>query len=213
MKEHSYIMINNKPVAAQFNFWKWLHKNRIKVVTYSFLIIIPLTLLLTAYIGTYTTHTKVHFDQEVTENTEYISKFTDMDEIDAFELSIDWKELKYPVLNEDDELSGGYYMFSMFYTAKQNYSVISMTVTPVLKTNWTDIRSMGNPVTLTPSARNVQIPFNYELPVKPLWFVTVEEPILYLKIDYTFVTATNEIAKTVYIQFILSEINPDKVVA
>jgi hypothetical protein len=206
-------MINNKPVAAQFNFWKWLHKNRIKVVTYSFLIIIPLTLLLTAYIGTYTTHTKVHFDQEVTENTEYISKFTDMDEIDAFELSIDWKELKYPVLNEDDELSGGYYMFSMFYTAKQNYSVISMTVTPVLKTNWTDIRSMGNPVTLTPSARNVQIPFNYELPVKPLWFVTVEEPILYLKIDYTFVTATNEIAKTVYIQFILSDINPDKVVA
>lgn len=210
-------MKNNVKKAVKFNFWLWLHQNRIKVALLSFLVIVPIALILTAYIGAYTNNNKVHFDSEVTDSTVFIKDFTDIDEIDAFELSIVWQELRNPVaitsgINEDPILTGGYYKFNMFYTPKENYTVNSVNVTAVLKTPWTDVRYISAPAPLATTVRSVQVNFNHELPLRPLWFVEVTDPILYLKLEYTFTAAGNPLTKTVYIAFPLEDLNPNVVV-
>ena len=174
-------MKNNVKKDAKFNFWLWLHQNRIKVVVLSFLIIIPIALILTAYIGAYTNNKKVHFDNEISDTTIFINEFVDVKEIDAFQLSIVWQELKNPIETEVDGetiLTGGFYKFNMYYTPKANYTVNSVSVTAVLKTPWTDVRYVGSTVPLSTSVQSVQINFNHELPLRPLWFVEVSDPIL-----------------------------------
>ncbi|MDO9629787.1 MAG: hypothetical protein Q7I99_07775 [Acholeplasmataceae bacterium] len=208
-------MKNNVKNDTKKSFWLWLHLNRIKIVVISFITVIPVALVLSAYIGAYTNNQKVHFDAEVTSNTVFIKEFTDIEEIDAFELSIVWQELKNPVESEVDGekvLTGGFYKFNMFYTAKPNYTVNSVTATAVLKTPWTDVRSMAAPAPLSTTVRSIQVNFNYDLPLRPLWFVEVSDPILYLKLDYTFMSAGNPLTKTVYIAFPLENINPKVVV-
>ena len=208
-------MKNNVKKDVKLNFWLWLHQNRIKVVVLSFLIIVPIALILTAYIGAYTNNQKVHFDAEVSNTTVYIKDFTDIDEIDAFELSIVWQELKNPVETEVDGetiLTGGFYKFNMFYTPKANYTVNSVNVTAVLKTPWTDVRYIAATAPLSTTVRSVQVNFNHELPLRPLWFVEVSDPILYLKLEYTFMAAGNPLVKTVYIEFPLEDLNPNVVV-
>ncbi|PKK97824.1 MAG: hypothetical protein CVV57_10400 [Tenericutes bacterium HGW-Tenericutes-2] len=208
-------MKNNVKKEVKFNFWLWLHQNRIKVVVLSFLIIVPIALILTAYIGAYTNNQKVHFDAEVTNSTVFIKEFTDIDEIDAFELSIVWQELKNPVETDVDGetiLTGGFYKFNMFYTPKTNYTVNSVNVTAVLKTPWTDVRYIAATAPLSTTVRSVQVNFNHELPLRPLWFVEVSDPVLYLKLEYTFMAAGNPLVKTVYIAFPLEDLNPNVVV-
>jgi hypothetical protein len=57
----------------------------------------------------------------------------------------------------------------------------------------------------------VTVPFNYELPVKPLWFVTVTDPVLYLKVTYTFNSAGSQLEKTAYVKLVLEDLNPTRV--
>ena len=208
-------MKNNVKHDSKKSFWIWLHQNRIKVAVLAFLVIVPITLVLTAYIGAYTNNQKVHFDAEVTDSTVYIKEFTDIDDIDAFDLSIVWQELKNPVETEvegETVLAGGFYKFNIFYTPKTNYTVNSVNATAVLKTPWTDVRSMAAPVSISTTVRSIQVDFNYDLPLRPLWFVEVTDPVLYLKLDYTFMAAGNPLTKTVYIEFPLQDINPNVVI-
>ena len=43
-----------KGVKKKQTFWTWLHQNRIRAFLWAFLIIIPVSLVLIAYVGSYT---------------------------------------------------------------------------------------------------------------------------------------------------------------
>ncbi|RJX24978.1 MAG: hypothetical protein C4537_05670 [Acholeplasma sp.] len=199
---------NTKP-----SFWTWIHLNRIKIALVLFLVVVPLTLSLIIYTGTYANGQRVHFDAEATQSTTFINDFVAIDEIDALELSIEWTELKNPTEDDQGMLTGGYYRFNILYTPKENYEIISVAITPVLKTPWTERQVLGTRSTVTTTNRSFTILYNEDLPLRPLWFVTVDEPNLYLKVEYTFITASNQVTKTVYVSFPLHDLNPDKVVS
>ncbi|MBU1141758.1 MAG: hypothetical protein KKG64_04465 [Firmicutes bacterium] len=206
--------MKNQTIEPKASFWSWLHKNRLKVVVLAFVIIIPIALIFTAYIGSYTTNRKVNFDVEQTDETVYVKKFMNPDEIDAFNLFIVWSELKHPVIIAGtEELSGGYYKFTMYYEVSENYTVKNVSVTPVLQTDWTNLRSVGTSVALSTFEKPVTVAFNYLLPVNPLLFVSVSEPNLYLKVQYTLTTGGNDVNFIEYVKFSLGEINPLNVVS
>ncbi|MDY0074759.1 MAG: hypothetical protein RBR75_02590 [Acholeplasmataceae bacterium] len=202
-----------KPIQKKKKFWTSVHQNRLKIALSLFIILIPVALILTVYIGAYTNNRKVHFDQTPTENTVYIKKFISHDEIDALTLDISWYELKHPTLNDENILTGGYYKFDLFYQPKTNYDIVSVTVTPVLQTHWTTMRSIGQSQALATHIRQIIVSFDYSLPVKPLWFVEVTDPNLYLKVDYTFISADKQVTKTAYVIFPLEDINPIRIAA
>ncbi|MFU8792482.1 MAG: hypothetical protein ACNA7K_00500 [Acholeplasmataceae bacterium] len=195
------------------NFFKWLHYNRIMIVIVLFIIVLPITLTLSIYLGSYLSNRSVHFDPEVTDETENIRRFDAIDDIEHFELMIDWDSFKRPVSNDQGVLTGGYYTFKANYQPAEGFQVTNVMATPVLRTPWMQIRSLGQPVLLTNQDRILYIDFNHELPVSPLWFVKVTDPILYLKITYTRILANqSEVEETVYIRYPLKDIDPNQVI-
>ncbi|MFP4177656.1 MAG: hypothetical protein ACLFTZ_02725, partial [Acholeplasmataceae bacterium] len=171
------------------NFWQWIHRNRILILIVTFLVIVPLTLVIVAYVGAYVGSQKFYFAEEMTEDVERVRDFDSPDSISAFDLSLEWTRLAHPDENEEGELEGGYYQFSLGYDADDNYDVQSVQVTPLLQTDWARMRSLGSKETLREGADNpIRIPFDYELPTRPLWFVNVTEPTLYLRVEYTILS-------------------------
>jgi len=205
-------MNQKKQAKPQMTFWKWLHAHRTKVVLLTFLIVVPIALIFTAYYGAYSSNKRVHFDQSVSGNTEYVTEFVKPDEIDELTLHVTWTALRSPDLNDEDELEGGYYDFNIYYTVNQNFVISNVRVIPVLQTPWADMRSIGGESTLTQSVRQVRVAFNFELPVKPLWFVTVDEANLYLKVSYTVQLQSYNVEKVAYVIYELGDISPKPVV-
>jgi len=192
---------------------QWFHQNRIKIALLTILVVIPISLIIIAYAGTYAAYKKVSFQDLTDENLSeitYIKDFKDIDELDYINLSVDWKTLKNPVFNDDDSIDTGYYHFNITYEAKDTYDVTKVVVTPVLQTNWVNYRSLGTASTLTPS-NSFLITFNYELPVRKLLFIEVTDPILYLKVDITYDTANETIEQTQYVAYTLDDKLPESV--
>jgi hypothetical protein len=201
-------MKNNK-IEIKKGFWAWLHRNRLTVVVMSFIILAPLTLVAVSYIGSYTSNRVVHFDIEETETSVFIKKFKDIDEIQGFEIFVEWEELKNAYQTEGSELwVGGFYRFNVYYEANPNYTINSIYITPLLQTDWADMRTVGNKVELTVNERSIAIEFNYHLPVKPLPLVTVSEPNLYLKVEYSVNYGGNAVNKIEYVKYSLKGLNP-----
>lgn len=206
-------LMNKAKSKKKQTFWTWLHQNRIRVFLWAFLIIIPVALVLIAYVGSYTHNKKVHFDQQETAETEFIKDFLSPDDIKSLELFIEWDQLSNPSYDEfSDQFYGGYYRFNISYQSKLNYQINSVQVTPVLQTDWINLRSVGQTTSIYPSNYVIHVDFNHELPKTPLLFVTVNEPNLYLKmvINMTFGGTTSE--QTVYVKYDLSNVNPNLVV-
>lgn len=217
--------------AQKPSFWKWIHTYRLKIVAAAFIIIVPIALILSIYIGSFVNNRKIHFDQELTEETVMINDYikvnpknldvTDEDyyqieSIDAFDLFIKWEEINKPSSNPTTgELEGGNYKFKVYYQAKDGYILNSVNVIPLLQTDWTDIRSLGNSLllgTVPPTSAFLSVPFNFKLPVRPLLFVTVDTPNLYLKITFNqSVDGQASESKTVYVLYDLDQINPKAV--
>ena len=207
-KEYTHYMKNTK-IETKKGFWSWLHRNRLTVVVMSFIILAPLTLVAISYIGSYTSNRIVHFDVTETEQSVMIKKFKDIDEIQGFEIFVEWEELKNAYQAEDSILwVGGYYRFNVYYEANPNYTINSIYITPLLQTDWTDMRTVGNKVQLTEFERLIAIEFNYHLPVRPLPFVTVSEPNLYLKVEYSVSYGGNVVSKVEYVKYSLKGLNP-----
>ena len=205
--------MKNTKNETKKSFWGWLHQNRLKVVTLTFIIVTPIALLLVAYLGSYTVNKVTYFDEEETAQTVYVDTYKGLDDIDGFELFITWEELKYPILVEEtDTLAGGYYRFGIHYEANPNYTINTVYVTPLLQTDWTDMRSLGTVFTADTESRLFLVEFNYHLPVRPLWFVRVSEPNLYLKVEYSVSYGGNQIQKTEYVKYSLKGLNPDLVI-
>ena len=206
-------LMNKAKNKKKQTFWTWLHQNRILVFVWSFVIIIPISLALIAYIGSYTHNRKVHFDQTETAETEYIKDFMSIDEIPYIDLIIDWDQLRYPDYDEiTDQFYGGYYRFNISYAPKLNYQINSVTITPVLQTDWINLKSISQPTTIFPFSYVMHLEFNYELPRTPLLFVTVREPNLYMKVDINMTVAGATTQQTLYVKYDLSDINPNLVV-
>ncbi|HBG32788.1 MAG TPA: hypothetical protein DEG42_07740 [Acholeplasmataceae bacterium] len=205
--------MKNIKLETKKGFWAWLHRNRLTVVVMSFIILAPLTLVAVSYIGSYTSNRIAYFDVEETAETVYVKKFKDIDEIQGFEIFVEWAELKNAYQPVDSELwVGGYYTFDIWYEANPNYTINSIFITPLLQTDWADMRTVGNRVTITENQKNIAIEFNYHLPVKPLPFVSVGEPNLYLKVEYSVSYGGTAVNKVEYVKYSLKGLNPQLVI-
>ena len=136
--------MNKSKNKKKQTFWTWLHENRIRVFLWAFLIIVPLTLVLVSYVGSYTRHSKVHFDEKVTSETVVVNKFEDPSSLKPLNLIISWEVLRHPdYVESSDAYYNGYYQFNIRYQPKPNYQINSVYITPVLQTDWINIRSLG----------------------------------------------------------------------
>ena len=193
------------------SFWQKVHQYRLKIGFFLFVIVAPVALILTIYIGAYQSNNKVYFDASVTPDTTLVSKFISPDELKAIKLNIKWYGLKYPVANDENELQNGNYTFDMSYETKETYEVLQVTVTPVLQTPWKEMRSLGSQMTLKTTNTRVLIPFNFELPERTLLFINITDPVLYLKVETNFMSAGRQITQTEYVKLELTELNPTDV--
>ncbi len=189
----------------------WFHKNRIKILLWAILTILPLTLVLLAYVGTYSAHSRVLFDEE---SGEYIRSFESIEDIDLIDLTFNWDTLKNPTFDDEGEVaSTGYYQFKLTYSKVASYDVTSVNITPVLQTNWLDYSTTGTTTKLTAGSNtSLLIPFNYELPARTLLFVNVTDPILYMKVELNYTSAGAPVNKVYYVKVDLHDINPDQVI-
>ena len=204
--------MNKQTISKRKAFFSWIHRNRVKIGIWMFLIILPITLVVTAYVGSYTSNKSVYFEQEITEESVKIKDFVASDELKALDINIEWDALKKPLSTDDDELVGGFYRFVMSYTPSPNYLVDSVKITPVLKTDWKDYSSVGIQRYLSTNNISFSIDFNYELPKSPLLFVTIEDPNLYLRVEYTYKTAGQDVTEIEYVKFSLKDLNPKTVI-
>jgi hypothetical protein len=204
--------MNKQTKSKRKTILSWIHQNRIKIGIWLFLVILPITLILTAYVGSYTANRSVYFDSEITEESVKINDFVKADEIKGIDLNITWDALKRPTADENGILKNGYYRFILYYLPKNSYQIESVTITPVLQTDWKSYRSVGMQRNLTTDDLTVSLDFNFELPESPLLFVTINDPNLYLRVDYTYTVVGQEFNETEYVKFSLNDLNPNTVI-
>lgn len=204
--------MNKQNKSKKKRILSWIHKNRIKLGIWLFLIILPITLVITAYVGSYTTNKSVYFDSEITEESIIVRDFIDADELKGISISIEWDAFKKPTENAEGELADGYYRFIMSYSPKSNYDIGSVKITPVLQTDWKSYRSVGIQRNLSTNDASFSIDYNYELPKSPLLFVTIEDPNLYLKVEYTYTVVGQDVTEIEYVKFSLKDLNPNIVI-
>lgn len=195
---------------SKSNFQTWLLENRIRVFLWAFLITIPTALILLAYVGTYSNNKKIYFDETKTKDTIIVKNFETLDSSKYLDFSIEWEELQYPQLINGEYLYGNY-VFYISYKTKLNYNITSVKVTPLLNTNWVNTKSLGSEIDITNSTRRMQIPYNHVLPKKPLLFVTVNEPDLYLKVDLKIDFGQTKSEITIYVKHSLKNENPNMI--
>ncbi len=194
-------------------FKAWLKKNPTRIGLLLFATILPIALVLTAYIGSYTANRSVYFDRNITEDSEKIKDFKTLDELTGLTLDLEWSTLKKPETNDEGELVLGYYQFKATYEQQSTYDIQTISITPVLKTDWKNVSYVGNKQ--SPNSRNeftLKVDFNHKLPLRPLPFVKVNDPHLYLKIEYSYLSAGQTIMKTEYVKFTLTGLNPITVI-
>lgn len=191
-------------------FQTWFLHNRIRIFIWAFVTIIPLTLILVSYIGAYSNNKKVHFDEKIDKDTIFVKDFEDSDDIKYLEFDILWDELYRPKLI-DGSYEQGSYVFYISYTPKLNYNITSVKVTPLLSTDWVNTLSLGKELTVTNVSRRMQVPYNHVLPKKPLLFVKVNEPSLYLKVDLEVNFGQTNTNITIYVKHSLKDLNPNTI--
>lgn len=204
--------MNKQTKSKSKTILSWIHKNRIKIGIWLFVIILPITLILTAYVGSYTANKAVYFDTEITEDSIEVRDFIQADELTGIDLNITWDSLKRPTEDENGFFENGYYRFVMYYMPKSSYEVQSVTITPVLQTDWKSYRSVGMQRNLSTDDLTVLIDFNFDLPESPLLFVKIEDPNLYLKVTYTYIVVGQEVTDIEYVKFSLNDLNPNTVI-
>ena len=187
-------------------FFQKIHKYRVKIGLIAFLVAIPLALLLVAFIGPYTSNKRVYFDEE---QTDVQTKFVDLDDLEELTLAIAWTTLVNPRFDDEGTVTThGAYRFDIAYESKGSYNLTSVAITPVLRTDWFPYNEIGSKTQITQIEKSVSVPFDETFPMRRLLFVEVNEPNLYLKVEYTYTLLEQTIAKTAYIKYSLKGLNP-----
>ncbi len=192
-------------------FWQWLHKYRAKIGLLVFAIALPITLLLIAFLGPYFSNRSVHFDEEY---NDVQRNFVGIDDLKELSIKVGWTALTYPVFSDDDPeeiTSHGSYRFIIGYEAKGLYDITSVAVTPVLHTDWFPHYSIGSMRNISPSGTTIAVVWDEEFPMTRLLFITITEPNLYLKVEYTYQVQDQPINETAYVMYSLHDLNPDTV--
>lgn len=196
----------NEPMT----FWTWLNKYRAKIGLLAFVIAIPLTLVLIAYLGPYYSNKSVHFDSEY---KDVQRQFVGVDDMEEIAINIVWKKLVNPVYDDEGVVtSHGSYQFDINYETKGAYDISSVAITPVLHTDWFSHYSIGAKLTIGTSNKSVSVAWDELFPMRKLIFVTVNEPNLYLKVEYTYAVMESTVNKTAYVKYALSDLNPQEVI-
>lgn len=194
----------------KLSFWQWLNKYRSKIGLLAFVIAIPLTLLLIAFLGPYFTNKSVHFDQE---KTDIQRRFQAVDELDELLINIEWATLKNPEYDDetDELMTHGLYGFKINYEAKGSYDISNVSVTPVLHTDWFPYYAIGSKTAIYETNRTISIVWDERFPMRRLGIITVNEPNLYLKVEYSYINIEQTINEVAYVMYSLNDINPTTV--
>jgi hypothetical protein len=175
-----------------------------RIIGWILVIILPLSLIVGTYISTYRESLKVSFESELTDSSVFINQFIEIDEIQTIDLEINWIEFKKPIMNTTGELVNGSYTFAISYQENSSGSISQVMVTPVLQTQWANVREVGSSQLISNEFSTFKIDFNYEMPQKPLYFIKVNEPILYLKVTLVQTIGGNQIPHIYYVMYDLT---------
>ena len=200
-----------KKETTKKSFWKTFHQYRLKIALAAFLVIIPVVLLFAAYISPLVQSTRVSFDQEITEESTFISSFKDLEDVEDVYLGFTWKKLILPSEDENGNLIGGSFVFSVNYNIDESIDISNVRVIVSLQPRFTTFRDVSDEIRLTNySSRDVYVNHNLVYPLNPLWFVTINEPTVYIKLMYDKGVAgeLEPITVTEYIRFSLANIDP-----
>lgn len=193
------------------SFWKTFHQYRLKIALAAFLIVLPIVLLISAYVSPLVQSTRVSFDQEITEESTYISSFKDIDDLEDITLSFTWNELVIPRASSDGTYEDGEFVFGMSYRLEESIDISNVRVTVSLQPRFTSIRNISREITLSSfSSRDVTVAHNVMYPLNPLWFVTINEPTVYIQLMYEKGLAgeLEPVTFTEYIKVSLANIDP-----
>lgn len=171
-----------------------------------FFIILPIVVTIGVYTGTKANGEKIYFAEGSNEHHS-ARKFVDVEKFDTFNLDVDYYELKHLYDKEDSEkLVGQTYVFYLNYT-KALIDVSDVKITPVLVGPWSTYKSFKNEIKLTEGSRQLlSVDFQKIAPYAPLLFVKVNNPMLYLKVNYK----TAGIEVTNFVKFDLNSDNTVK---
>lgn len=184
---------------------KLTFEKQLKLLGWFFVIIIPSILISYTYISSYVNSQKVTFDDTSTQITDFVQ----IDDLVDINLVVEWISFDKPIRDSQNELSNGSYVFHISYVNDTNHPIYNVYVLPVLQTDWANISEKGELKPISPtSVTNFQINFNHLLPLKPLYFVKVEEPILYLKISYQIEVSGQLVTKIKYVEYLLDNVYP-----
>ena len=203
---------------SRSSFFSLFHQYRTKIALSLFLVITPILLIVIGYLSPYLQSTRVTFDLEITEESQYIRNFKSLDELEDITLYVEWLTLTKPTENETGELTGGSMSFRITYEVDNNKDINDINVTPVLQPLYANVRDIAQPRNILPygitSSNTVfTITHNVLYPINPIFLVSVSDPVLYLKVTYNEVLSDriDPIQMTEYVSISLSELNPNQV--
>ena len=167
------------------SIWLFLHRYRSKIALALFFVVLPIILLIAAYVSPLVQSQRVIFDQEITEESVTIRSFDRLEDVEDMTINFSWSSLTLPEEDDDGILFGGRYGFTMSYTLDAPYDISNVRVVISLQPRFTNIRDVSNEERLSSSSdRTIFVNHNVNYPINPLWFVTIEEPTVYIRIMY-----------------------------
>ncbi|MFA5692045.1 MAG: hypothetical protein WC907_00385 [Acholeplasmataceae bacterium] len=203
---------------------KWLLKYRLMILLIAVLFVIPLITITTLYVVNYTKYQKVVFNDKTIKNFKS-SYITIEDEKEHYEINFEMDHLIvkvkvmsikkpiYDVKDPEHEDERGNYIFQAKYVKKGNSNVSNVSLSLILQTDWFDAKSDVKTFNLSTNySSNQTVAFNQYLPKRPLWFVTVNSPILYAKVSYDLELGIGSDNKSNYFKNNLKEIIPSNII-
>jgi hypothetical protein len=196
-------------------FWTLFHQYRTKIALLTFFVVLPITLVLIAYLGPIQDSRSVTFDTDSNNQDIYISNFDSLEDLEDLDLNIKWTTLRNPIYRDDELITTGLYRFNVTYNILNGKNISNVRVQIALKPLYgteQDNSSLTN-VRSTSDGTNIDVTHNVLYPFSPLWFVTIKEPTVYLKIIYreTFAGNIEPIDVILYANYSLKDEFPPNV--
>jgi hypothetical protein len=170
-----------------------------------FFVLLPIVVVIGVYTGTKANGEKIYF-QEVTPDHHLSKKFINVEDFTTFNFDVEYTQVE-PLYDKEDteKVIGKKYSFNLTYT-KNVVDIKDVKVTPVLVAPWSTYKAFKNQMTLREGSKQLlQVDFEKMTPYAPLWFVNVDNPILYFQVNYK---NTQDLPEVAYLFFDLTNSNP-----
>jgi hypothetical protein len=205
-------------IEPKSKFGKWLLKYRLKIILFSFVVVIPVVFVVALYVGDYLRHSSVDFEGKVISNfkTSYMTEETSTNHqiinLETNEVIVQIKLIDYLIPEYYDD-TNGHYTFKVKYEVKSGSHIHAMSAKFILQTDWINARSNVTNIPMSETfGTNRRISFNHVLPQAPLWFIDVKAPYLYVELEYHIDLALGQEETVVhYFKTYLGNITPTNV--